>query len=155
MRYLASTLLLLTVLSLCAASAQEPLDSVRRVTPEEAWQFSQKGKAIIVDVRDEGPYKAGHVKGALGIRLDEIGSRVKELPRDKMIITYDSSLREHTSARAVLDLNAKGIKTPPPSSAVTTPGSRQATRRQNGEEVLRPGSTHGADLATSLAASGH
>lgn len=27
-----------------------------------------------------------------------------------MIITYDSSLREHTSARAALDLNAKGIQ---------------------------------------------
>jgi rhodanese-related sulfurtransferase len=55
-------------------------------------------------------YDAGHIKGALGISEAEIGSRVTELPRDKMIITYDSSAVEHISARAVLDLDAKGIK---------------------------------------------
>jgi rhodanese-related sulfurtransferase len=109
MRYFVSTLFLLALLSFHAVSAHGPLDSARRVTPEEAWQLFKKSKAVIVDVRDGGAYQIGHVKGALLIPLDEIGSRVKELPRDKMIITYDSSPREHTSARAVLDLNAKGI----------------------------------------------
>ena len=52
----------------------------------------------------------GHVKGARLIPLGEINSRNKELPRDKMIITYDSSQSEHTSAYAVTELNAKGIK---------------------------------------------
>ncbi len=110
MRYFVSTLLLLA-LSVGPASAQQAtLDSARRITPEEARQVLKKGKAVIVDVRDKALYDAGHIKGALGISEAEIGSRVTELPRDKMIITYDSSVVEHISARAVLDLNAKGIK---------------------------------------------
>ncbi len=102
--------LLLLALSVCAAaSAQGTLESARRITPDEASQLLKKSKAVIVDIRDGGLYMAGHVKGALWIPLDELGSRVKELPRDKMVIAYDSSLHEHTSARAVLDLHAKGI----------------------------------------------
>ena len=64
--------------------------SSQRITPEEARQAVESGKAIIVDVRDEASYKAGHVKGARWILADDIGSRVKELPHDKLIITYCS-----------------------------------------------------------------
>ncbi len=109
MRDFVFTLFLLVALSVCAASAQKPLGSARRITPEESSHLLKKGKAVIVDVRDQGQYQVGHVKGALSIPLAEIGARVNELPRDKMIITYDASPIEHTSARGVLDLNGKGI----------------------------------------------
>ena len=65
-------------------------DGARRITPEEARHALDTGKAIIVDVRDEASYKAGHAKGALWIPLNDIASRIGELPRDKMIITYCS-----------------------------------------------------------------
>jgi Rhodanese-like domain len=65
-------------------------DGVRRIKPEEVRDLLKQGKAILVDVRGAASYKAGHIKGALSIPYAEILDRAKELPRDKMIITYCS-----------------------------------------------------------------
>ncbi len=73
-----------------AGRAQENGDGVRRVTPAEARAAVEKDQAIIVDVRGEESFKAGHVKGALWIPVNDIASRAGELPRGKMIITYCS-----------------------------------------------------------------
>jgi Rhodanese-like domain len=63
-------------------------DGVPRINPIEAHDAFEKGKAIIVDVRSESSYRVGHIQGALW--MPDIASRIKELPRDKMIITYCS-----------------------------------------------------------------
>jgi len=86
---IAALLLFGALIGVGAGHAQEG-DGVRRITPAEARQALDSGKAIIIDVRDESSYKAGHAKGALLIPVTEIEARVKELPRDKMIITYCS-----------------------------------------------------------------
>jgi hypothetical protein len=65
-------------------------DGVRRITPAAARAAVEQGKAVVVDVRGEDSYKAGHIKGARWINLNEIEARARELPRDKMIITYCS-----------------------------------------------------------------
>ena len=103
---LASALLLVTVVSLSAVTASHkrdaantspqaqtqpvPADGVRRVTVEELRAALEKGTAIVVDVRGEDQYKAGHIKGALWIPVNEIAGRTKELPKDKLIVTYCS-----------------------------------------------------------------
>jgi hypothetical protein len=68
----------------------ESQDGIARITPASAREAVEKGRAVIVDVRSEDSYNAGHVKGARWINLNEIEARVKDLPRDKMIITYCS-----------------------------------------------------------------
>ena len=89
MRYLISIVALLALSALLVtAMGQAQGDGVRRITAAEAHELVVQGKAIIVDVRSKESYNSGHVKDALWINLDVIGSRVKELPRDKMIITY-------------------------------------------------------------------
>ncbi|HEV7859165.1 MAG TPA: rhodanese-like domain-containing protein [Pyrinomonadaceae bacterium] len=72
--------------------AQEtaPGDGVRRITPTEVSAALAKGEAVIVDVRGDSSYEAGHIKGAIHMPTDQLLSRVGELPRDKMIITYCS-----------------------------------------------------------------
>lgn len=67
-----------------------PADGVRRVTVDELRAALEKGTAIVIDVRGEDQYKAGHIKGALWIPGDQIGSRAKELPKDKLIVAYCS-----------------------------------------------------------------
>jgi 3-mercaptopyruvate sulfurtransferase SseA len=62
----------------------------RRITPAELREALDKGKAILIDVRGEDSYKAGHIKGARWILFSEIADHIKELPRDKLIVTYCS-----------------------------------------------------------------
>ena len=65
-------------------------DGAKRVTIEELEALTKEGKAFIVDVRSEDAYNAGHIPGAKLIPLDEIANRFKELPREKLIVTYCS-----------------------------------------------------------------
>jgi rhodanese-related sulfurtransferase len=91
MRYfisIAALLVLSALMTVVAGQAQG--DGVRRITPAEARQAVETGKAVIVDVRGEDSYNASHIKGARWIPLNDIGSRAGELPRNKMIITYCS-----------------------------------------------------------------
>lgn len=69
-------------------ATQTPSDGVTRIAPADARAALEKGTAIIVDVRGEDSYRTGHVKGALW--MPDVGAHIKELPRDKMIITYCS-----------------------------------------------------------------
>jgi len=65
-------------------------DGAARIKPEEAADLLKKDKAVLVDVRGVETYKAGHIKGALSIPSNEIRDRARELPRNKMIVTYCS-----------------------------------------------------------------
>ena len=47
--------------------------------------------AQIVDVRSPGEYADGHIKGSLNIPVDELGSRLKEVKKDKPVITVCAS----------------------------------------------------------------
>jgi hypothetical protein len=73
-----------------AQTQPTPADGVRRITVEELRLALEKGTAIVVDVRGEDSYKAGHIKGALWIPSNEIAGRTKELPKNKLIVTYCS-----------------------------------------------------------------
>ena len=65
-------------------------DGARRISPQELLQLVKKGQAIVVDVRSEEAYKAGHIKGAWLIPAADIANRADELPRNKLIATYCS-----------------------------------------------------------------
>lgn len=63
-------------------------DGARRVTIEELEKLMKEGKAFVVDVRTQDAYDAGHIPGAKLIPSGEILNHLKELPRDKTIVTY-------------------------------------------------------------------
>jgi 3-mercaptopyruvate sulfurtransferase SseA len=65
-------------------------DGARRVTIEELEALMKEGKAFVVDVRTQESYDAGHIPGAKLIPSTEIVKHLKELPRDKTIVTYCS-----------------------------------------------------------------
>ena len=71
-----------------ASAETTPSDGVRRVTLAELQQAMAKGEAVAVDVRGTVAYKLGHIKGARSIPLGLVAERIKELPRDKLIVTY-------------------------------------------------------------------
>ncbi len=67
-----------------------PSDGVRRITLHELRAALARGEAVVLDVRPETQYKAGHIQGTLWIPDNEINDRFKEVPRGKLIVTYCS-----------------------------------------------------------------
>jgi 3-mercaptopyruvate sulfurtransferase SseA len=72
------------------ATATPYADGARRVTISELETMIKDGSAVVIDVRDEEAYNAGHIPGAKLIPSAEILNHIKELPRDKLIVTYCS-----------------------------------------------------------------
>ena len=70
------------------AAQQQPNDGVRRITTAELEELMNQGKVVVVDVRNQAAYDMGHIRGAKLIPVPQVGERTKELPRDKMIVTY-------------------------------------------------------------------
>jgi 3-mercaptopyruvate sulfurtransferase SseA len=71
-----------------AAQATPPQDGVRRVSISELQEALEKGLAVLVDVRGSVEYKLGHIKGAVSLPLGLIAQQIKDLPPDKLIVTY-------------------------------------------------------------------
>ena len=69
-------------------SVQNPADKARRINVEDLHDLWEKGKVLIIDTRSEPAYKQDHIKGAILIPAGDVGNRIDELPRDKMIVTY-------------------------------------------------------------------
>lgn len=66
------------------ASAAEPV----RMTAEELKPLVDSGQALLLDVRSTPAFHTEHAEGARHIPLDEVGKRLGELPKDKLIAAY-------------------------------------------------------------------
>lgn len=58
------------------------------VTIDELVEKLDRGKVTLLDVRPESEYKQGHISNARSIPIDELTSRLKELPKRGEIIAY-------------------------------------------------------------------
>lgn len=65
-------------------------DGARRITTSELETLLKDGKAFVVDVRSQDAYDLGHIPGSRLIPASDISKHLKELPRDKTIVTYCS-----------------------------------------------------------------
>jgi|ERR1041384_623677 len=65
-------------------------DGARRITIDEFNELMKNNEAVVIDVRNQQMYDAGHIPGAKLIPAGEIQNHLNELPRDKMIVTYCS-----------------------------------------------------------------
>lgn len=73
-----------------AAASDIPFPEIKRITTDETNALVAKNEAVIVDTRGDSAYNDGHIKGALNITSSDLAARIKELPRDKKIVTYCS-----------------------------------------------------------------
>jgi len=65
-------------------------DGTKRVTPAELKVLLDKNEAVVVDVRNEASYNAGHISGARLIPEAEVVNHANSLPKNKLIVTYCS-----------------------------------------------------------------
>ncbi len=77
---------------LCGAAAaqgpQGPSDGVGRIPIEEFKALLASDRPpLVIDVR---PGAARVIKGAVNITIDELESRLSEIPRDREVVTYCS-----------------------------------------------------------------
>lgn len=65
------------------SAAGEPL-----MPRDELEGLRQRGEVFLIDVRPAVEYEHGHLPGALSVPVDELSSRLHELPRDRPIVAY-------------------------------------------------------------------
>ena len=63
----------------------EDVDTIGR---EDLLERLVRGDVVLVDVRPEAEYEAGHIEGARSIPLEELERRLAELPPDAEIVAY-------------------------------------------------------------------
>jgi rhodanese-related sulfurtransferase len=63
-------------------------DNVEAIGREELIDRLGRGDVVLVDVRPAEEFAAGHIEGARSIPLDELRSRLAELPADREIVAY-------------------------------------------------------------------
>lgn len=54
-----------------------------RLTPAKAIQLINHGKAVVVDIRDQGAFSSGHIIGAISLPAMEIKNNSKKLTKFK------------------------------------------------------------------------
>src|SRR5262245_686020 len=70
-------------------SAREYLgEEVEAIDREELLKRMRRRDVIVVDVRPEGEFEAGHIEGARSIPIDELERRLDELPKSREVIAY-------------------------------------------------------------------
>lgn len=83
---------LLALLALPAPAPAQPVadaaDKIERISAADAKAAVDAGEAILVDVRHESSYRRSHAAGAMHLYPDQVVTRWKELPREKLIVTY-------------------------------------------------------------------
>ena len=65
-------------------------DGARRITIDELQSLIKNNECVVIDVRNQAMFDAGHIPGSKLIPAGEIQNHLSELPRDKMIVTYCS-----------------------------------------------------------------
>lgn len=66
----------------------DPRDELEPVTFAELRDRTERGRAILLDVRPAEEYEAGHIPGAHCMPLSELEAGLSELPRDMEIVAY-------------------------------------------------------------------
>jgi rhodanese-related sulfurtransferase len=87
-----------------AREAMEPVDG------EELFRRVKDGDVVVLDVRPELEYRAGHIPGALSIPVDELQERLGELPKRREIVAYCRGPYCVMAIEAVQLLRKKGFK---------------------------------------------
>lgn len=66
----------------------EDRESMEVVGAEEMLERLQDENVVILDVRPEEEYRAGHIPGALSIPVEQLEARLRDIPGDLEVIAY-------------------------------------------------------------------
>ena len=85
------------------------IDTIKKlfgIGPQTNYAQLVKDGAIIIDVRSQGEFESGHIKGAINIPLDQLRNNLNKLKdKPKPIITCCASGMRSASAKSLLISN--------------------------------------------------
>ncbi|WP_409186266.1 ArsR/SmtB family transcription factor [Amycolatopsis sp. VS8301801F10] len=85
-------------------------DEVEELGRDALMDRIEAGDALVLDVRPENEFEAGHIAGAVSVPLDELEDRLSELPADQEVVAYCRGEFCVLSYKAVRLLRARGRK---------------------------------------------
>lgn len=86
-------------------------EDIEELTKDELrHRLKRKDKVVVLDVRPQEEYEAGHIPGAISIPLNDLSKRVKELPKSKQIVAYCRGPLCALAPEAARYLKSKGYK---------------------------------------------
>ena len=115
MKKLIIFLLLMLALSACGQAKENDQGAVyMNITAEEAKQIMDTEEGcIILDVREQEEYDAGHIPGAILIPYTQMGEKANDMlpDKDQLILVYcRSGRRSKIAAEALVELGYTNIK---------------------------------------------
>ena len=110
---------------------------------DELLAASAAGQIVVLDVRPGDEYAAGHLSGAVSIPLDELASRLSEIPADVEVVAYcrgrycvlshravrlliDHGFDARLAADGMLEWRADGVPDHQPRQLMTAAGAGRA-----------------------------
>jgi rhodanese-related sulfurtransferase len=85
-------------------------DGVEHVSATELQERLARGDVVVLDVRPEPEYRAGHIPGARSVPLSALASFAPKLPRRRQIVAYCRGPYCVYADDAVRLLRARGLK---------------------------------------------
>lgn len=83
-------------------------EEVETIGHGELLERLREGDVVVVDVRPEEEFAAGHIEGALSIPLSELERRIAELPPEREVVAYCRGPFCAYAHQAVRELNEAG-----------------------------------------------
>jgi rhodanese-related sulfurtransferase/predicted transcriptional regulator len=65
-----------------------PVEDLEVIGREELLERLRAGSVVVLDVRPQREYRAGHIPGARSVPLDELETAIGELPPDLAVVAY-------------------------------------------------------------------
>ncbi len=85
-------------------------DELEPVGRRELLTRAREGSVLVLDVRPRAEFLAGHIPGSVSVPVEELASRIDELPRDQEVVAYCRSAYCVLGYRAVEELRKSGRK---------------------------------------------
>ena len=84
--------------------------ALQPVSQDELMRRLEYQEVIVLDVRPVSEYNAGHITGARSIPIQELNSRLRELPKSRRIVAYCRGPFCVFADEAVMRLRADGYR---------------------------------------------
>ena len=85
-------------------------DGLEAVDAAELMEMLNAGSVVVLDVRPEEEYRAGHIPGAISVPVDALEAALQALPKDREIVAYCRGPYCVFSDEAVALLRSRGYR---------------------------------------------